>query len=103
LMRTADLGLALTYTPHPSYPPLDLAACGAIAVTNKFGAKTSLENYSRNIICSGLNLESLMEGLAEGALLAQDRPRRSANYQQNSMSRSWEASLKNALDFISGA
>jgi O-antigen biosynthesis protein len=102
LMRTADLGLALMYTPHPSYPPLDLAACGAVAVTNKFGPKAVLENYSRNIICSDLNLKSLLGSLSAGTHLAQDRPRRLANYQHNSMSRSWEASLKNALDFIVG-
>jgi len=102
LMRTADLGLALMYTPHPSYPPLDLAACGAVAITNKFGAKTALESYSRNIICSDLNLRSLLGSLSQGTTLAQDRPRRRANYQQNSMNRCWEASLKSALDFVVG-
>ena len=100
LMRATDLGLALMYTPHPSYPPLDLAACGAVATTNKFGRKTSLERYSRNILCGDLSPESLLSCLAEGSILAQDRAKRRANYQQNSMSRSWEASLKNALDFV---
>ena len=90
LMRASDLGLALMYTPHPSYPPLDLAACGAVATTNKFGAETSLDRYSRNIICGDLNPESLLSSLAEGSILAQDRAKRRANYQQNSMSRSWE-------------
>jgi hypothetical protein len=71
-------------------------------VTNKFGAKTALESYSRNIICSDLNLKSLMGSLSAGTQLAQDRPRRLTNYQHNSMSRSWEASLKEALDFIVG-
>jgi O-antigen biosynthesis protein len=102
LMRTADLGLALMYTPHPSYPPLDLAACGAVAATNKFGRKTSLDSYSHNIICSELNLKSLVGSLSEGSALAQDPRRRRANYRQNSMSRCWEGSLKNALDFVVG-
>ena len=100
LMRASDLGLALMYTPHPSYPPLDLAACGAVATTNKFGAKKSLDRYSSNIICSDLDTESLLSSLAEGSALAQDPAKRRANYQQNSMSRSWETSLKNALDFV---
>src|SRR5438067_1217967 len=52
LVREIDLGLCLMYTPHPSYPPLDLAASGAVAVTNRFGnAKHSLDQYSKNIIC----------------------------------------------------
>jgi hypothetical protein len=33
LLRRIDVGLCLMYTPHPSYPPLDLAACGAVTVT----------------------------------------------------------------------
>jgi O-antigen biosynthesis protein len=102
LMRASDLGLALMYTPHPSYPPLDLAACGAVAATNKFGTKKSLEIYSRNIVCGDLDLKSLLGGLSQAATLAQDRPKRRANYRQNSMSRRWEDSLNNALDFIVG-
>jgi hypothetical protein len=30
LLRTVDIGLSLMNTPHRSYPPLDLAACGAV-------------------------------------------------------------------------
>jgi hypothetical protein len=102
LMRTADLGLSLMYTPHPSYPPLDLAASGAVAVTNKFDRKRSLEQYSRNILCTDLDIKSLLGGLAEGAALAQDHTRRRANYEQNSLSRNWNASFRNALDFVAG-
>jgi hypothetical protein len=103
LMRASDLGLALMYTPHPSYPPLDLVACGAVAATNKFGMKTSLESYSSNIICSDLDSKSLLNGLERGSILAQDRARRRANYLQNSLSRSWQASFENALDFVAGS
>jgi hypothetical protein len=28
-------------SPHPSYPPLELAACGAEVVTNSYGVKTA--------------------------------------------------------------
>jgi hypothetical protein len=102
LMRTSDLGLTLMYTPHPSYPPLDLAACGAVAATNKFGVKTSLDSYSRNIICSDLDFKSLLSGIKAASILAQDFPSRLANYQQSKLSRDWEVSLKSALDFVAG-
>ena len=39
LVSTMDLGLCLMDTPHPSYPPLDLAAAGAVVVTNTHGSK----------------------------------------------------------------
>jgi hypothetical protein len=40
-LRGTDLGLSLMLSPHPSYPPLELAACGAEVVTNSFGVKTA--------------------------------------------------------------
>ena len=74
-MRTIDLGLALMYTPHPSYPPLDLTACGAVAVTNRFGPKQSLDAYSKNIICSEVSLDAMVDSLAEGISLAKNGTR----------------------------
>jgi SAM-dependent methyltransferase len=43
LVSQMDLGLCLMDTPHPSYPPIDLAASGAVVVTNTHGPKTSLQ------------------------------------------------------------
>ena len=40
-LRGSDLGLSLMLSPHPSYPPLELAACGAEVVTNSYGVKTA--------------------------------------------------------------
>jgi len=34
-----DVGLSLMYSPHPSHPPLEMAASGVRVVTNNFGAK----------------------------------------------------------------
>lgn len=34
-----DLGLSLMYSPHPSHPPIEMAASGCQVVTNSFGAK----------------------------------------------------------------
>ena len=34
-----DLGLSLMYSPHPSHPPLEMAASGVRVVTNDFGPK----------------------------------------------------------------
>jgi len=103
LIRRADVGLSLMSTPHPSYPPLDLAACGAIAVTNRFGLKTNLERYSRNIICTDLGRESLVEGIAEAVALSEDQERRLANYRHQGLSRSWAVSLEHVLDGLSSA
>jgi hypothetical protein len=99
-IRQADLSLSLMYTPHPSYPPLDLASCGAIAVTNKFGVKSSLEDYSSNILCVDLDVSSLVQGLESGAALALNKQVRRMNYERCGLSRDWQSSFADVLDRI---
>ena len=101
LIRGVDLGLSLMSTPHPSYPPLDLAACGAVAVTNRYGVKRDLNSYSSNIICSDLAHDAIVEGIAAGVRLAQDRKTRHRNYETQQLSRSWDSSLSAVLDQLS--
>jgi len=101
LIRGMDLGLSLMLTPHPSYPPLDLVACGAVAVTNRCGIKQSLaERYSRNLICSEPAVDELVECLAEGVALAKDHKRRYANYAEQPLGRSWEAAFSPVLSWM---
>ena len=38
-LRSVDLGLSLMYSPHPSHPPIEMAASGVRVVTNGFGPK----------------------------------------------------------------
>jgi SAM-dependent methyltransferase len=93
LLRSVDVGLSLMTSPHPSYPPLDLAACGAVAVTSRFGPKQSLDRYSDNIICTDLRRDSIVEGIAAAATLAADEEQRRLNYESQRLSRSWASSL----------
>lgn len=39
LLATAHLGVSLMTSPHPSYPPLEMAASGLVVVTNRWGPK----------------------------------------------------------------
>ena len=48
LLCTTAVGLSLMVSPHPSYPPLELAAFGAKVVTNKHANK-DLSNLSSSI------------------------------------------------------
>jgi hypothetical protein len=97
LIRRTDLGLSLMYTPHPSYPPLDLAACGAVAITNRYGRKTSLAQYSNNILCVEDDVESLVDGIATGVALAKDWERRITNYQLSGLNRDWVQAFEPVL------
>jgi len=97
LAGTIDLGLSLMYTPHPSYPPFDLAASGAVVVTNKFANKQDLSNYSRNIICAELNTDALVEALREGVALAEDNDARKRNFAANGLGADWTQSFEETL------
>ncbi len=97
-VRQMDLGLSLMYTPHPSYPPLDLAASGAVVVTNRFGAKRDLDRYSPNIICADPDAASLVAALRGAAALAADPEARAANFGRNRLQRDWATSMAPALD-----
>jgi hypothetical protein len=100
LLGTMDLGLALMYSPHPSYPPLDLAASGAVVVTNRFAGKQSLSIYSDNILVGGTSTAELVNLLAQGAALAADRPRRAANHSNSQLARDWRASTESLLEWL---
>ena len=100
LVRRIDVGLSLMYTPHPSYPPLDLAASGAIVVTNRFGSKVDLSFYSRNILCVEPTVRALVSGIGRAVTLAQDRKTRVANASQVSMPRDWATALAPILDYV---
>jgi len=101
LVRGVDLGLAPRTPPPPTSPPLDLAACGAVAITNRYGVKQDLNSYSSNIICSDLAHDAIVEGIAAGVRLAQDRKTRQRNYETQQLSRSWDSSLSAVLDELS--
>lgn len=103
LAGTIDLGLCLMYTPHPSYPPLDLAASGAVVVTNKFANKQDLSHYSRNIICAELNTEASLDALRAGVALAEDRETRARNFAANGLGSDWTQSFEPILQLLSMA
>ena len=100
LVSEMDLGLCLMDTPHPSYPPLDLAAAGAVVVTNTHGSKQSLQNWSRNIIAAPPTVSALVDGLRRGVALARNMEQRAANFASNTISRDWESTLSPVLERV---
>lgn len=103
LIGQADLGLSLMYTPHPSYPPLDLAASGAVVVSNRFGLKQDLAPYCANILCSELDRDAMRQALAEGVRLALADEERRRNYEGNRLQRDWHTSFAEVLRFVGEA
>ena len=90
------------YTPHPSYPPLDLAASGAVVVTNRFGNKRDLSNYSANLICADLDQNALVDALRQAVVIAKDLSVREQNYRKNGFLTDWHQALDCIIQQLSG-
>lgn len=103
LVGSADLGLSLMDTPHPSYPPLDLVASGAVVVSTRHGVKQDLSTWSRNLILCEAAVQPLVQGLREGVALAVDAPRRQAQFAAHRLSRDWSQSLHAVVERLATA
>lgn len=101
LAGTIDVGLSLMSTPHPSYPPLDLAASGAVVVTNRFGNKTDLSGYSANLICADLDRDALVEALRSAVNLAANQQLREQNFRNSGLAGDWQQSFGKIIKQLS--
>ena len=65
-MRESDILLSLMLSPHPSYPPLEMAASGGLVVTTSYEGKSArqLASLSANIVATEPTLEAITAGLA---------------------------------------
>jgi SAM-dependent methyltransferase len=52
LLKRSGVGLSLMYSPHPSYPPLEMAHLGMLVLTNRFDGK-DLATWHTNIVSLG--------------------------------------------------
>lgn len=99
-IASVDAGFVLMDTPHPSYPPLDIATAGGAVLTNKHGLKVSLEMYSANILVAPTAVPDLVEGLHRLQRLAEDDSQRETNRNADNIRRDWNAALEPLVDAL---
>ncbi len=95
LLRQSDVGLSLMLSPHTSYPPLEMAACGATVVTNTFGVKSEqrLRQISDNLLPVEPRLESIVAGILAAVARTDQLPQRFAGSVLN-LPPDWDAALE---------
>jgi O-antigen biosynthesis protein len=100
-MRSCDILLSLMLSPHPSYPPLEGAASGAIVVTNHFANKTPAEfaRVSGNIIAVEPSVDGVSQGLRQAAARLGDMEARRRE-SRTSSPRDWVTALSSTADRI---
>jgi hypothetical protein len=62
-LREADIGISLMLSPHPSYPPFEMAASGLMVVTNNFGTKYM--DFSENFLTPEASPEEIAQALKQ--------------------------------------
>jgi len=101
-MRGADILLSLMLSPHPSYPPLEMASCGGIVVTNSYANKTPqrLAAISANIIAAEPNVPAILEALRAAVGRLDDMAAR-RNASKLDLPTSWDAAFADIIPSIS--
>ncbi len=62
-LSRASVGISLMLSPHPSYPPLEMAAAGVLTITNAFAGKNLAERFPEIISSSCLTPDGLVEAI----------------------------------------
>lgn len=73
-----DIGLSLMLSPHPSYPPIEMAMSGLMVVTNRYANK-DLAKISDNFITCEPSAEGVKLALQEAYSKSSDMPSRVKN------------------------
>jgi beta-1,2-rhamnosyltransferase WsaF-like protein len=97
LLGTSDILLSLMLSPHPSYPPLEMAASGGAVVTNSFGVKTpeALARVSPRIRAVEPDVEALAAALRDAAGAPPD-----TSPARLGLPESWDVALSPVVDWI---
>lgn len=74
LLSSSAIGLSLMVSPHPSYPPLEMAAFGMLVLTNRYANKQLDESVVNVHSVESMTPEGICDGLAA---LVDDCERRS--------------------------
>jgi hypothetical protein len=83
-LNRAAVGISLMLSPHPSYPPLEMAEAGVLTITNKYGCKDLSRRFADIISIEQADPELLAEAIevavreAEARRIGRIIPRQSA-------------------------
>jgi hypothetical protein len=64
LLRTAGVGLSLIASPHPSYPPLEMAHFGVLTITNGYANKDLSSAHDNILSIRDIRPETIAEAVA---------------------------------------
>lgn len=98
-LSTVDLAVSLMYTPHPSYPPYDVACSGGVVLTNTCLNKHEFSEC-KNILMADLDKDIFVDKMKDAIKLAEDDEMRKKNFMDSAIPRDWNTTLKDVMKFM---
>jgi hypothetical protein len=74
LLRTTSVGLSLMASPHPSYPPLEMAHFGALTITNQYANKDLGPTHDNFISIPDIDAATIAAALAQACERFESEP-----------------------------
>lgn len=65
ILNRSAIGVSLMISPHPSYPPLEMANAGCLTITNGYEGKDMTRRSNQLLSIQALSPQSLSEAIAE--------------------------------------
>lgn len=100
MARRSDIGISLMCSPHPSYPPLEMAASGMLVVTNRIYNK-DLSRISDNFIAADMNIEDIADAVKRAIDRLEDQESIRNGAEVFISQRDWDQNLRETTQFIS--
>jgi O-antigen biosynthesis protein len=71
-LNRAAVGISLMISPHPSYPPLEMAEAGVLTITNEHGSKDLSRRFPEMISIDHVDPELLAQAIAAAVAQAEE-------------------------------
>ena len=102
LYRESDAGIALMFTRHPSYIPLELMACGALVISNRNRWTEWLLKHGDNCLLTQASATCLTDSIIQGLENTEQRTQITATAQALIQEHytDWGAQISRVYDFM---
>jgi hypothetical protein len=71
LLSRASVGVSLMLSPHPSYPPLEMAEAGLLTISNAFEGRNPTRRFDNILTLTTLDPQSLVDAIEQAVAAAE--------------------------------
>jgi len=99
-VRTVDVGISLMASPHPSYPPFDMLASGAVVLTNLWPGKPSLGGSLKRVVEVNPTVTDIIDGIAQAIDMMHAVENEPYEVDNIPFFQSWQQNLKDSIEWV---